>query len=208
MTPPSPTPEIFVPAVVLEGHGVRLEPMRLEHEEALRLAAADGKIWQFRYTTVPEPEKTRGYIETALAEAERGIRRPFVVRELSSGQIVGSTSYHDIVPVVRRVEIGYTWYAQSWQRTHVNSACKFLLMTHAFEMLECNVVGWRTDILNLKSQAAIERLGARKDGVIRGQALRRDGTLRDTVMYSITAEEWRGGIKARLEAFVRRRTAS
>lgn len=208
MSAPSSAPDAFVPPVVLEGCGVRLEPLRLEHEDALRQAAADGQLWQYRYTSVPEPEKTRGYIETALADAAAGVRRPFAVVELQSRQVIGSTSYHDIIPAPRRVEIGYTWYARSWQRTHVNSACKLLLTTHAFETLQCNVVGWRTDILNLRSQAAIERLGAKKDGIIRGQALRRDGTLRDTVMYSVTAEEWRQGMKARLEGFVRDRAAS
>jgi RimJ/RimL family protein N-acetyltransferase len=190
----------FVPPVVLEGYGVRLEPLLLEHEGALRAAAADGQLWQYRFTSVPEPEKTRSYIDGALIE---GTRRPFAVVELKSGRIIGSSSYHDIVPAARRVEIGYTWYAQSWQRTHVNTACKLLLLTHAFEALGCSVVGWRTDILNLRSQAAIERLGAKKDGVIRGQALRRDGTIRDTVMYSVTAEEWRQGVKARITQLLR-----
>jgi RimJ/RimL family protein N-acetyltransferase len=184
---------------VLEGHGVRLEPLLPEHEGAFQLAAADGRLWELHFTQVPEPENTRSYIATVLADAERGTRRPFVVRELRSGLIIGSTSYHDIIAAVRRVEIGATWYAESWQRTHVNTACKLLLMTHAFETLRCNVVGWRTDILNLRSQAAIERLGAKKDGVIRGQMLRKDGTIRDTVMYSVTAEEWREGIKAHVE---------
>jgi RimJ/RimL family protein N-acetyltransferase len=188
----------FAPAVTLEGHGVRLEPLQLTHEEALRAAAADGRLWQLRYTSVPEPENTRSYIEIALADAALGTRRPFAVRELRNDRIVGSTSYHDIVAAVRRVEIGATWYAQTWQRTHVNTACKILLMEHAFQTLHCNVVGWRTDILNVTSQAAIERLGAKKDGVIRGHYLRRDGTIRDTVMYSITAEEWRRSVKAHL----------
>ena len=190
----------FVPPVVLEGHGVRLEPLRREHEPALRAAASDGQLWQYHFTSVPEPEKTLLYVENALAESTR---RPFTVVELKSGQIIGSTSYHDILSAARRVEIGYTWYAQSWHRSHVNTASKLLLLTHAFEALGCNVVGWRTDILNLKSQKAIERLGAKKDGVIRGFALRRDGTIRDTVMYSVTAEEWRQSIKARLTALLR-----
>ena len=192
------------PAVVLEGGGVRLEPLALEHEGALRAAAADGELWKLNYTFVPEPEATRSYIETALADRDRGVRVPWAVRELGTGRLVGSTSYHDIVPPARRVEIGYTWYARSWQRTHVNTACKLLLMRHAFETLGCSVVGWRTDNLNLRSQAAIERLGARKDGVIRRQQARRDGTIRDTVMYSVTAEEWREGIRARLEALLAR----
>ena len=193
----------LVPPVTLEGHGVRLEPLRPGHEAGLRAAAADGELWTLRVTSVPEPENTRAYIETLLAESEAGTRRAFTVFETKTGRIVGSTTYHDILPAERRVEIGATWYAQSWQRTHVNTACKYLLLAHAFDTLGCNVVGWRTDILNLRSQAAIERLGAKKDGVIRGHKRRRDGTIRDTVMYSVTAEEWRGGIKARLAARLR-----
>jgi N-acetyltransferase len=188
--------------VTLEGRGVRLEPMRRDHEGALREAAADGELWKLHFTSVPEPEGTLEYIETALADCAKGTRVPWVVRELAGGRIVGSTSYHDIIPAAKRVEIGYTWYARSCQRTFVNSACKLRLMEHAFDTLGCAVVGWRTDILNLRSQAAIERLGAKKDGVIRRQALRRDGTLRDTVMYSVTDDEWRGAIRARLEAFL------
>ena len=172
--------------------------METGHEPALRAAAADGELWRLHFTSVPEPENTLAYIEAALADRDRGARVPWVVRELGSGQIVGSTSYHDIVPATRRVEIGYTWYARSWQRTHVNTACKLLLMEHAFDVLGCSVVGWRTDNLNLRSQAAIERLGARKDGVIRRQQLRRDGTMRDTVIYSLTDEEWRATAKNRL----------
>jgi N-acetyltransferase len=186
------------PTVTLEGRGVRLEPLGLEHEAALREAAADGQLWTLNFTSVPEPEKTLAYIESALDDRDKGTRAPWVVRELAGGRIVGSTSYHDIVPAARRVEIGYTWYALSWQRTRVNTACKLRLLEHAFDTLGCSVVGWRTDNLNLRSQAAIERLGARKDGVIRRQQLRRDGTLRDTVMYSVTDEEWRGGIRARV----------
>lgn len=131
-----------------------------------------------------------GYIEQALASRAAGDRFPFAVIEEATGRVLGSTSFHDIAPAVRRVEIGYTWYAKSVQRTHVNTAAKRLLLGHAFETLGCGVVGWRTDNFNLASQRAIERLGAKKDGVIRGHALRRDGTVRDTVMYSVTAGEW------------------
>ena len=180
----------FVEPVTLEGYGLRVLPLALEHEQGLQAAAADGALWTIRVTSVPEPENTRKYIEDALAMREAGNRFAFVVQDASSGKVLGCSSYHDILSAVKRVEIGYTWYAQSAQRTHVNTACKLLLMTHAFETLGCHVVGWRTDNFNFASQAAIERLGARKDGVIRGHALRRDGTIRDTVMYSLRAGEW------------------
>lgn len=179
-----------VEPVVLRHRGVRLEPLGLEHENGLRQAAADGQLWKLRITSVPEPENTHAYIEAALHMRQEGHRFAFAVVEDASGRVLGCTSYHDIVPAISRVEIGWTWYAQSVQRTHVNTSCKLMLLTHAFESLECRVVGWRTDNFNFASQRAIERLGARKDGVIRGHALRRDGTIRDTVMYSMTAGEW------------------
>ena len=187
----------FVQPVTLRAQGVLLEPLTLAHAAGLRQAAADGALWTLRVTSVPEPEQTETYIETALRMQTEGTRVPFAVIEQSTGRVLGSTSYHDILPAVKRLEIGYTWYAQSVQRTHVNTACKLLLMSHAFDILGCHVVGWRTDSLNIASQRAIERLGAHKDGVIRGQALRRDGTIRDTVMYSMTASEWPAA-KARL----------
>ena len=180
----------FVEPVTLSLRGLRLEPLALAHEEGLRQAAADGALWTLRVTSVPEPENTRAYIETALKMRETGDRLAFAVVDEASGQVIGSSSYHDILPAVKRVEIGYTWYAQSRQRSHVNSVCKLMLMAHAFDTLGCPVVGWRTDNFNFASQRAIERLGAKKDGVIRGNALRRDGTIRDTVMYSLRAGEW------------------
>jgi RimJ/RimL family protein N-acetyltransferase len=191
------------PGVTLEGRGVRLEPMGRGHEADLRAAAADGELWTLHFTSVPDPAGTLAYIESALADRDKGIRVPWVVRDLATGRIVGSTSYHDIIPAARRVEIGYTWYAKGAQRTGVNTACKLRLLEHAFETLGCSVVGWRTDILNVRSQAAIERLGAKKDGVVRRQALRRDGTLRDTVMYSVTDDEWRSSIRERLQGLLR-----
>lgn len=180
----------FVEPVTLAARGVTLVPLALAHEDGLRAAAADGALWNIRVTSVPEPNQTRSYIEDALAMRAAGNRFAFCVTETDSGKVLGSTSYHDIIPTVKRVEIGYTWYAKSVQRSHVNTTCKLLLMTHAFETLGCHVVGWRTDNFNFASQAAIERLGARKDGVIRGHALRRDGTIRDTVMYSLRSGEW------------------
>jgi RimJ/RimL family protein N-acetyltransferase len=180
----------FVEPIKLSARGVSLVPLALAHEEGLRAAAADGELWNIRVTSVPEPKDTRKYIEDALAMREAGHRFPFAVIEDSSGKVIGSSSYHDIVPAIQRLEIGYTWYAKSHQRSHVNSTCKLLLMTHAFETLGCHVVGWRTDNFNFASLAAIERLGAKKDGVLRGHALRRDGTIRDTVMYSLRSGEW------------------
>lgn len=180
----------FVNPVTLSHRGLRLEPLALAHEQGLRLAAADGELWKLRVTSVPEPENTRAYIETALKMREEGNRFAFAVIDETTGKLLGTSSYHDILHAVKRVEIGYTWYAQSVQRSHVNSTCKLILMTHAFETLGCGVVGWRTDNFNFASQAAIERLGAQKDGVIRGHALRRDGTVRDTVMYSMRTGEW------------------
>jgi len=180
----------FVQPVVLRERGIRLEPLALQHEAGLKAAAADGELWRLRVTSVPEPENTRAYIETALKMREQGHRFAFVVVDEASDTVLGSTSFHDILPEVKRVEIGYTWYARRVQRSHVNTTCKLLMMGHAFDTLGCHVVGWRTDNFNFASQAAIERLGAKKDGVIRGNALRRDGTIRDTVMYSMRAGEW------------------
>lgn len=182
----SPMPS-FVQPVTLRDRGLRLEPLALEHEAGLQAAAADGQLWTLRVTSVPEPQDTRAYIETALATRDRFA---FAVIDEATGTVLGTSSYHDILPAVKRVEIGYTWYRQSVQRSHVNTTCKLLLLGHAFDTLGCNVVGWRTDNYNFASQRAIERLGAHKDGVLRGHALRRDGTIRDTVMYSMRAGEW------------------
>ncbi|MBU0746661.1 MAG: GNAT family N-acetyltransferase [Gammaproteobacteria bacterium] len=180
----------FVEPITLTDRGVRLEPLALSHEEGLRAAAADGQLWTLRVTSVPEPENTRKYIEDALRMRADGNRFAFAVVDDATGEVLGTTSYHDILPAVKRVEIGYTWYGKSVQRSHVNTTCKLLMMGHAFDTLGCHVVGWRTDNFNFASQQAIERLGAKKDGVIRGHALRRDGTIRDTVMYSMRAGEW------------------
>lgn len=176
--------------VTLEGHGVRLEPLTYEHQDGLIAAAADGRLWELWFTVVPEPEQMRGYITAALAGQEAGHMLPWAVRDTASGEIVGSTRYHDIVPAIGRVEIGYTWYAKSRQRSHVNTACKLLLLGQAFDTLGCRIVGLRTDNFNFTSQRAIEALGAKKDGVIRHHQARRDGTVRDTVIYSILASEW------------------
>ncbi len=174
----------------LEGHGVRLEPLAREHHDGLVAAASDGELWQLWFTSVPSPEEAHAYISAALAGQQAGHMLPWAVRDLASGDIVGSTRYHDIVPAIDRVEIGYTWYARRCQKTRVNTACKLMLLAHAFDTLGCRVVGLRTDNFNFASQNAIEALGAKKDGVIRHHAPRRDGTVRDTVLYSILATEW------------------
>ena len=180
----------FVEPVTLTERNVILEPLALVHEECLQDAAKDGELWNIRITSVPKPDQTKKYVEDALAMRVAGNRFAFAVLEAGSYKVLGTTSFHDILPSVKRVEIGYTWYRKSSQRSHVNTTCKLMMMTHAFETLGCNVVGWRTDNFNFASQAAIERLGAKKDGVIRGHALRKDGTIRDTVMYSLTKGEW------------------
>jgi N-acetyltransferase len=182
MHPPEP--------VTLEGHGVRLEPLTLDHADGLSAAATDGKLWELWFTSVPAPADTTKYIADALAGQREGHMLPWAVRDLSTGTIVGSTRYHDMVPSVDRVEVGYTWYSASRQRSHVNAACKLLLLTHGFETLGCQLVGFRTDNFNFRSQRAIEALGAKKDGVLRHHFRRRDGTVRDSVMYSILASEW------------------
>ena len=180
----------FIEPVVLADRGIQLVPLELAHEDGLRAAAADGELWNLRITSVPDPQGTRKYIQDALDGRAAGHRFAFAVLDQASGTVLGSSSYHDILPAVKRVEIGYTWYARRCQRTHVNTTAKLLLMGHAFDTLGCHVVGWRTDNFNFASQQAIERLGAKKDGVIRGHAIRRDGTIRDTVMYSMRSGEW------------------
>jgi RimJ/RimL family protein N-acetyltransferase len=175
---------------VLEGHGVRLEPLAREHHDSLVDAARDGELWRLWFTSVPEPEQAHAYISAALAGQEAGHMLPWAVRDLITGSIVGTTRYHDIVTAIDRVEIGYTWYARHCQKTHVNTACKRLLLGHAFDELRCAVVGFRTDNFNFASQQAIAGLGAKQDGVIRHHQPRRDGTVRDTVMYSVLAGEW------------------
>ena len=190
---------ITVLPATLEFNGLRLEPLAPHHEDGLRAAASDGELWKLRVTSVPEPHNAAQYIGAALDTRDR---LAFAVLDARSGIVLGTTSFHDVLPQVGRVEIGYTWYARRVQRTHVNTSCKLLLLSHAFDTLGCGVVGLRTDCENVASQAAIEGLGAKKDGVIRHHALRRDGTVRDTVMYSILRAEWPGikrALHARLE---------
>jgi RimJ/RimL family protein N-acetyltransferase len=176
--------------VRLEGYGILLEPLQPEHRDELIRAASDGELWKLWFTTIPEPERMEDYILGALIGQGAGHMLPWIVRMASSGEAIGSTRYHDIVPSIDRVEIGYTWYAKRHQRTQVNSICKWLLLKHAFEGLGAKVVGLRTDNFNFRSQRAIESIGAKKDGVIRRHGVRRDGTARDTVIYSILDCEW------------------
>jgi RimJ/RimL family protein N-acetyltransferase len=190
----------------LEGHGVRLEPLSPAHEAGLQAAAQDGRLWELFFTSVPEPEQARKYIDDALKGQERGDMLPWAVRDLKSGEIVGSSRYHDILSVSDRVEIGYTWYAARCQRSHVNTACKLLLFEYGFEKTGCKVVGLRTDNFNFRSQRAIEALGAKKDGVIRHHQPRRDGSIRDTVMYSVLEAEW-PSVKKHLQLRLKRNEA-
>lgn len=176
--------------VTLELNGIKLEPMGMQHKDDLHQVACDGELWNIRVTSVPSKDETEGYIASALEGQKLGHMLPFVVRNLETGKLIGTTRYHDIVPSVARLEIGYTWYAASYQRTRVNTTCKLMLLRHAFDVLGAQVVGWRTDNFNFRSQRAIERLGAKLDGVIRHHALRRDGSVRDTYMYSVSAGEW------------------
>ena len=197
---------INLKAVTLERDGIRLEPLSPEHYDGLVAAAKDGELWKLWFTSVPDPGAMMNYIRDAAKGQSDGHMLPWAVRDLASNTIVGSTRYHDIVKAANRVEIGYTWYAKRWQKSHVNTACKLMLLAHAFDELGCGVVGLRTDHFNFASQNAIEALGAKKDGVIRQHATRRDGTIRDTVMYSILASEWpdvRRHLESRLKKHAR-----
>ena len=193
---------VFLPKglqhIELKKNNVHLVPLSYDHEQGLIEACKDGELWKLRITSTPHYSKVHQYIDKALQQKAQGNRYPFVVIEENTGKILGTTSFHDILLNVKRLEIGYTWYAQSVQRTHVNTTCKFLLLEYAFEHLQANTVALRTDQFNFKSQKAIERLGAKKDGVIRGDLLRKDGTIRDTVMYSIVKGEWEN-IKSHLQ---------
>lgn len=177
-------------AVQLEMRDVRLVPLRADHAGGLTAAASDGRLWELWYTSVPEVTEVDEYIATALGGQQAGHMLPWAVCDGRSGEVLGSTRYHDIIALASRVEIGYTWYAERCQRSQLNTVCKLLLLGHAFETLACTVVGLRTDNFNFRSQRAIEALGAKRDGAIRHHALRRDGSVRDTVMYSILASEW------------------
>jgi RimJ/RimL family protein N-acetyltransferase len=179
-----------IESVTLQRDDIRLEPLSKQHVEPLSQAASDGKLWDLWFTSVPHPTQAARYVSDAMNGQAGGSMLPWAVREIRSDSIIGTTRYHDIVVDADRVEIGYTWYAKKWHRTHVNTTCKLMLLSHAFDVLDCQVVGLRTDNFNFVSQRAIEQLGAKRDGVIRNHAPRRDGTVRDTVMYSILRHEW------------------
>ncbi len=188
--------------VGIVGTVVELEPLTREHHDELVAAASDGRLWELWYTSVPSPEGMAAAIDQLLAEQVAGTRVPFVVRRAATKEVVGATTYLNIELDVPRLEIGSTWTAASAQRTAVNTESKLLLLTHAFETLGCLAVEFRTHWHNRQSRAAIERLGARLDGVLRNHRRLPDGTLRDTVVYSITDREWpavRTGLRARLE---------
>jgi RimJ/RimL family protein N-acetyltransferase len=183
--------------VVLENDVVGLVPLDPSHESALIDAASDGRLWEIWYTTIPQPDEMRAEIERRLRLQREASMLPFTIIEARSGRIVGQTAYMNIDAQSRRLEIGSTWYAQSAQRTAINTASKLLLLTHAFEMLCCIAVEFRTSSFNLQSRRAIERLGAKCDGILRHHTYHRNGTLRDTVVYSIIAAEW-PGVRANL----------
>jgi RimJ/RimL family protein N-acetyltransferase len=174
----------------LENAWVTLEPMALSHVPALEQAAADGNLWDLWFTTVPAPGQMAAYVEKALRGEVEGRMAPWVVRENASGDIVGTTRYYDITPDPYRLAIGYTWYAKRWQRSHLNTACKHLLLDNAFQNLGVVAVEFHTDAYNQDSQRAIARIGAKREGILRAHKRREDGSLRDTVCYSILATEW------------------
>jgi len=180
----------FVEPVTLAGRHATLSPLAREHEAAVKAAAADGQLWRLWYTGVPAPDQTAGWIEAALAMRESQGALPFVIRDNASGDIVGSTRYFNVEAAHRRLEIGHTWHAQRVQRTAINTEAKLLLLTHAFETLNCIAVEFRTNFFNFQSRRAIERLGAKQDGILRNHQLTPDGTLRDTVVFSIISGEW------------------
>lgn len=181
----------------LKGRWAQLFPLVRTHLPALETAASDGRLWELFFTSVPSPHLLETWFNTAMALQEKELAMPFVVVDAESNKIIGSTRYCNIDSANKRLEIGYTWYAASYQRSAINTECKLLLLTHAFEVLDCNAVEFRTDWFNHRSQAAIERLGAKRDGVLRSHTIMPDGRVRDTVVYSILKHEW-AGVKANL----------
>jgi RimJ/RimL family protein N-acetyltransferase len=191
----------FLDPVRLAGDVVTLEPLQPDHHDDLVAAASDGRLWELWYTSVPSPETMRADIEQKLAEQADGVRLPFTVRHNGTGRVIGMTTYLNIEPDVPRLEIGSTWTAASAQRTGVNADSKLQLLTHAFEVLGCVAVEFRTHWHNIQSRRAIARLGAKQDGVLRNHRRMPDGSMRDTVVFSILDTEWpavRNGLRHRL----------
>ena len=182
----------------IQGQHVRLEPLTQGNLSEIQAAAADGELWNLFFTSVPTFEQTQQWLSLALEMQEQQKAIPFVVRNMADGRIVGATRYCNIDHHHKRLEIGYTWYAKSVQRSGINTECKLLLLTHAFETFDCNAVEFRTDWFNRQSQAAIERLGAKRDGILRNHMILPDGRVRDTVFYSIIRNEW-PGVKKNLQ---------
>lgn len=180
----------WIEPVTLTGTKVVLEPLSLEHADGMSAAVKDGELWKLWFTSIPSPEKVDEYIKTALGMRENAGAMPFIVREKESNKIIGCTRYFNVDEVNQRLEIGYTWYSESYQRTSVNTECKYLLLSHAFEKLDAIAVEFRTHWHNHKSRAAIARLGAKQDGVLRNHQRSADGVYRDTVVFSIINSEW------------------
>jgi RimJ/RimL family protein N-acetyltransferase len=197
----------FLEPVTLAGTHATLEPLAPSHLESVAAAAADGELWKLWYTSVPAPESAGRWLDTALDMRERLGAMPFVVRDNASGDVVGSTRYFNVDAANRRLEIGHTWYARRAQRTAINTECKLLLLTHAFESLHCIAVEFRTHWFNQASRAAIARLGAKQDGVLRSHQLMPDGSRRDTVVFSIIEGEW-PAVKAHLRFLLARPRAA
>lgn len=177
----------MIKPIRLSDNGITLEALTMAHAPDLSEACKDGTLWETVYTFVPNPQKMAEYINKANETADR---MAFAVIDEMTGKAIGSTSFYNIMPEAKRLEIGYTWYAKSYWRSRVNTTCKLMLMTHAFETLKYQTIGLRTDIINSQSQRAIERLGLKRDGVIRGDRIRQDGTITDSVVYSMTVNEW------------------
>src|SRR5438067_10292213 len=197
----------FIEPVTLRGKHATVEPLDATHEDALKRAAADGELWKLWYTSVAPPDRMGEYIAIALDMRERLGAMPFVVRDSKDGEIVGCTRYFNVDAPNRRLEIGHTWYAKRAQRTAINTECKLMLLTHAFEALRCIAVEFRTHWFNHRSREAILRLGAKQDGVLRNHQLLPDGSRRDTVVFSIIDGEW-AAVKRNLQWLLERPSTS
>ncbi len=189
--------------IVLEGQHVRLEPLTPDHTESLVAAARDGELWNSDVTVVPSPQSIHSYMEAALLGLQRGSELPFAIVRKATGVVVGTTRFYEIQPADRRAAIGYTWLATSAQRTPINTEAKLLLLQHAFDDWGCVRVEFITDVLNQQSRAAILRLGAKQEGILRNHMIMPSGRIRDSVFFSVIAEEW-PDVKAKLEAKLNR----